>query len=200
MVNAISTLIGEELEGESNYCGTVAGKNGYLYCIPSYACRVIKFNPVDKSMTHIGPDFGDDMKWCAGTITDIGVIYCVPCDKARGILKIDTNTDTVTELDRNLLPERGDRMWRSCAAALDGCVYCMPGDARRIMKLDPNNNDAISSVGDYLDTGSYKYSGTVVGIDGCVYGMPRSKYTKRVVKYDPINDTTSNVGEEAEAL
>ena len=37
-------------------------------------------------------------------------------------------------------------------------------------------------------------SGTVVGIDGCVYGI--SYVTKRIVKYDPINDIASFVGEE----
>ena len=86
-------------------------------------------------------------------------------------------------------------MWLSCALALDGCIYFMPADARRIMKLDPNNGDAMSSVGDDLGDKGWKYSGTVVEIDGCVYGIP--KYSKRVVKYDPINDVTSFVGEEA---
>ena len=62
------------------------------------------------------------------------------------------------------------------------------------MKLDPNNNDAISSVGDDLGNGVFKYTGMVVGIDGCVYGIPC--YSKRVIKYDPINDITSFVGEE----
>ena len=57
-------------------------------------------------------------------------------------------------------------MWDSCAAALDGCIYFIPGDARRIMKLDPNNNDAISSVRDELGDGEYKYNGTIVDIDG----------------------------------
>ena len=59
--------------------------------------------------------------------------------------------------------------------ALDGCIYFMPANVRRIMKLDPNNNDAMTSVGDDLGKG-WKYIGTVVGIDGCVYGIPhRSK-------------------------
>ena len=64
------------------------------------------------------------------------------------------------------------------------------------MKLDPNNGDAMSSVGDDLGEGGWKYSGTVVGIDGCVYGIPWD--SKRIVKYDPINDITSFVGEEAD--
>ena len=55
-------------------------------------------------------------------------------------------------------------MWESCAAALDGFIYFMPWNARRIMKLDPNNNDAMSSIGDDLGYGEYKYSGTIVGM------------------------------------
>ena len=43
----------------------------------------------------------------------------------------------------------------------------------------------------------HKYFGTIVGIDGCVYlyGIPFG--SSRIVKYDPINDITSLVGEEA---
>ena len=66
-----------------------------------------------------------------------------------------------------------------------------------IMKLDPSNNDAISSVGDNLGGREHKYVGTVIGVDGCVYGIP-SYSSNRILKYDPINDITSFVGEEAE--
>ena len=195
MVNAISTLIGVEVEGEDEYAGTLYGNNGSVYAIPYDARRVMKFNPVDKSITYIGPDFGDDMKkWFIGVITDNGIICCPPCSSNHGILKIDTNTDTVTELDGNLLQERGNgMMWVSCAATLDGCIYFMPYKARRIMKLDPNNNDAISSAGDNLGDKYCKFIGTVIGIDGCVYGIPT--LSKRIVKYDPISDTASFVGE-----
>ena len=199
MVNVISTLFDVGMEARKRHLGVVPGKNGYLYFIPSSARQVAKFNPVNKSITYIGPDLGyDDMKWRNGAVTDSGVIYCPPygSDSLCGILKIDTNTDTVTELDRNLLPERGFGMWRTCATAIDGCIYFMPHDARRIMKLDPNNNDATTSVGDDLGEVYYKYNGTVVGIDGCVYGIPFN--SKRIIKYDPINDTTSFVGEEAD--
>ena len=197
MDNALTTLVGEELEGKCKWSGTLAAPNGSLYGIPSAARRVVKFNPVDKSTTHIGPDFGDGCKWFRGAMTESGIIYCVPLySNRRGILKIDTNTDLATELDVNLLPEEGDGMWRSCAAALDGCIYFMPGKARRIMKLDPNNNDAMSSVGDDLGDGCDKYSGTVVGIDGCVYGIPYR--SNRILKYDPINDITSFFEEEGE--
>ena len=94
------------------------GKNSYLYCIPFHARKVANFNPVNKSIICIGPDFGDDyIKWGRGVITDSGVIYCPPVIFDHGILKIDTNTDTVTELDANLLLEHCK--WESCAVALD---------------------------------------------------------------------------------
>ena len=68
----------------------------------------------------------------------------------------------------------------------------MPDFAGRIMKLDPINSDAITSVGDYLGDKELKYIGMVIGIDGCVYGIPfQSNF---IVKYDPVNDTTSFIG------
>ena len=147
MVSAISTLVGEELGEEIwKWRGAVAGVNGSIYSIPYYASRVVKFNPLDKSITEIGPDFGNSYKWRRGAMANNGVIYSALYNSRRGILKIDTNTDNVTELDRNLLPERHDLI--SCALALDGCIYFMPECGRRIMKLDPNNGDAMSSVGD----------------------------------------------------
>ena len=56
----------------------------------------------------------------------------------------------------------------------------MPHDTNCIMKLDPtNNNDLMPSVGDDLgeEGPNNKYSGTVIRIDGCVYGI--SNYSKR---------------------
>jgi len=71
----------------------------------------------------------------------------------------------------------------------------MPACARRIMRLNPDN-DTLSSVGDDLGEG-YKYRGTVVGNDDCLYGIPY--WAKHIIKFDTTNPaTTSTVGEEAE--
>ena len=66
------------------------------------------------------------------------------------------------------------------------------------MRLNPDN-DTLSSVGDDLGRGEYcKYSGTVVGNDDLVYGIPR--HATRIIKYNPADDpdTTCTVGEETE--
>ena len=196
MVSAISTLVGEKLEDVLWFSVTMHGVDGSIYGIPVFPAPgrggVIKFNFLDKSVTRIGPDIGADL-WFSGATTDSGVIYFLPsylCN--RGILKIDTNTDTVTELDGNLLPERSYYDMMSCALGLDGCIYSIPYNPNQIMKLDPNNGDEkTSAVAGWI---SLKYRGTVVGIDGCVYGMPWN--SSLILKYDPINDIISYIGEE----
>ena len=130
MINAITTLVGNELERRCNNWGswkdTLAAPNGSLYGIPESARRVAKFNPLDKSMTDIGPDFvTNGMNWDRGAITDNGVIYCPSLDRRHGILKIDIIPDDVTELNVNLLPEQGSFKRVSCAAGRSRWIYLL---------------------------------------------------------------------------
>jgi hypothetical protein len=193
--HSLTTLIGNEMmEGGNKWNDFVDGKDGFLYGIPCYARRVVKFNPIDKSLTEIGPDLGyGEFKWMCGGLANNGSIYCAPYN-AKHILKINTNDGTVETLENVELPERGlFWMWASGALAADNHIYYMPYRACRIMKLNPDN-DSLSSVGDDL-LGAYKYKGTIVGNDDCLYGMPYQ--AKRIVKFDPNNpDTTSTVGGE----
>ena len=181
-------VIDDENEGRVNWSEFVDGKDGFLYGIPCDARRVVKFNPVDNSLTEIGPDLGVRAK--------NGSIYCAP-SYAERMLKINTNDGTVeTLLDNVEWPETGDYLWQSGALATDNNIYYMPFNARRIMKLNPGN-ESLSSVGDDLGEGRWKYSGTVVGNDDCVYGIPH--HASHIIKFDPANpETTSSVGEEDE--
>jgi hypothetical protein len=197
--SSLTTLIdiGDDIQGNCKWSSFLDGKNGFFYGIPSHARRVVKFNPLDKSLTEIGPDLGDgEFKWQCGVRANTGSIYCAPA-LAFHILKIHTNDDTVETLDNVELPETGVGLWESGALAPDNNIYYMPYNARRIMKLNPDN-DSLSSDGDDLRRGGFKYSGTVVGNDGCVlYGIPYR--ATRIVKCDLANSgTTSTVGEEAE--
>ncbi len=88
----------------------------------------------------------------------------------------------------------GDDRWLCGALADDRCIYCLPFNARRILKIDPSN-DTVSSVGDDLVGDSAKYVGTVKAKDGCLNGIPC--YTKRILKFNPNNpDKTPIVGDE----
>ena len=83
------------------------------------ARRVVKFNPLDKSLTEIGTDLGDSHgKWRCGVRANTGSIYCAPYH-AESILKIDTIDGTVETLDNVRLPETGEWLWESGALAAD---------------------------------------------------------------------------------
>jgi hypothetical protein len=193
---SLTKLIGDEIQGPRKWSAFVDGGDGFLYGIPCDARRVVKFDPLDKSMTEIGPDLGGgEYKWMCGVLANNRCIYCAPYG-AEHILKIDTIQGTVETLDNVELPETGHYLWQSGALARDNNIYYMPCNARRIMRLNPDN-DSLSSVGDDLGRGEFKYSGTVVGNDDRVYGTPYN--AKRIIKFDTTNpDTTSTVGEEAE--
>jgi hypothetical protein len=119
------------------------------------------------------------------------IIYCAPYISEH-ILKININDGTVETLD-NIEMRFG--LWLQGELASDNSIYFMPSRARRIMRPNPDN-DTLSSVGDDLGRG-YKYGGTVVGNDDCVYGIPY--FATHIIKFDPVNpDTSSAVGEEAE--
>jgi streptogramin lyase len=169
---SLTTLIGDEIQGRYNkWLAFVDGGDG--------------------SLTEIGPDLGEGRyKWRCGVRANTGSIYCAPYG-ADHILKIDPIQGTVETLTDIEMPETGRGLWASGALAPDNHIYYMPAFARQIMRLNPDN-DSLSSVGD--DLGGGEYSGTVVGNDDCVYGIPDDATC--IVKFDPTNpDTTSTVGE-----
>jgi hypothetical protein len=134
--------LGDEIRWDKKWNAFVDGKDGFFYGIPCNARRVVKFNPLDKSFTEIGPDLGDGGdKWMCGVRANNGSIYCAPYRSNR-ILKINTNDGTVETLDNVEQPETGICLWASGALQLaqDKNIYYMPYDARRIMRLNPDND------------------------------------------------------------
>ena len=148
---SLTTLIGDEIEGYFKWSSFVNGKDGFFYGIPFSARRVVKFNPLDKSLTEIGPDLGEGgFKWICGILANNGSIYCASFDSNPHILKINTNDGTVETLDNVELPETGDDFYESGALAQDNNIYYMPYCARQIMRLNPDN-ETLTSVGGDLE-------------------------------------------------
>ena len=85
MVSAIATLVVRRNKGIRSVKET-----GSIYGIPGLARRVTKFNPLRS------PLLTSDLNFIMMTSCINCVIYCPPINSYRGILKIDTNTDTAT--------------------------------------------------------------------------------------------------------
>lgn len=195
--NSITSLVGNELEGYTKWEGCILGGDGYIYAIPYNDSHIIKFDTLDKSSIAVGEDLGSDRsKWKGGILANNNCIYCVPYCSPY-ILKYDIVSEQCTILNV-VLPESGQYKWSSGALAPDGNIYFMPFfGACYILKLNPSN-DSVCSVGIDLGAGGFKYIGTVVGGDGCVYGIPSQ--TNRIVKFDPRDQSTTFVGEIAEGF
>ncbi len=195
-------LVGDSVDGDDSkkWSTFVDGKDGFFYGIPCDANRVVKFNPLDRTMTEIGPDLGDEeWKWNGGVRANNSNIYCAPCN-CDEILKIDTIRETVETIsDAQGQLDRGDisrkDMWMSGVLAKDNLIYFMPCGASQILRLNPKD-DTFSKIGyDFGDQWG-KYYGTVLGNDDCIYGIPF--FSNRIVKFDPnCPENVSFVGAEA---
>mmetsp|Transcript_30903 Transcript_30903/g.74241 ORF Transcript_30903/g.74241 Transcript_30903/m.74241 type:complete len:726 (-) Transcript_30903:784-2961(-) len=78
------------------YHGGNLASNGWIYCIPANAPRVVKLNPSTDEVCAIGPVLKGGQKWYGGllSLTD-GCIYGVP-HNATTVLKINPETDEVS--------------------------------------------------------------------------------------------------------
>ena len=188
---------GIETEMEFKWSDFVEGDNGFWYGIPYKAQKVFEFNPKDKSMKEIGPDLGDgDGKFTYGIKANNGSIYCIPYFRTEHFLKItpkDGGNAEIKLIKDHRLPEEGNKLWYSGALAKDGCIYCMPYNAHFILKLDPNNGDSLSLVGDDFGNLQAKYDGVVSTKNGCIYGIPYN--SKQIIKFYPEDNSLSNVGD-----
>jgi hypothetical protein len=74
--SSLTTLVSDEIQGNAHVF--VDGEDGFFYGIPCNARRVVKFNPLDKSFTEIGPDLGWGVaKWVCGVLANTSNhIYC----------------------------------------------------------------------------------------------------------------------------
>lgn len=191
----LTTLLGPNIRGDRKWSTFITGKDGNLYGIPFNAPKVVRFNPINKSVEEIGPDLsGEQHKWNCGVLA-CGTIYCAPWSsnsrRFHLILKIDTNmTDNNGAVDILRIPvlqEFGDdidKMWSSGALAFDGNIYFMPANVCYILKLNPHN-ETLSPIGSNLGKRRWKFSGAVLGADQCIYGLPYN--SKQIIKFNPLH-------------
>jgi hypothetical protein len=186
-------LVGEEIKVQGvehdvrKWWVFVNGNDGFLYGIPYKARRVVKFNPVDKSMEMIGPDLGENDEWTCGILAKNGCIYCPP-NYRDTMLKINTIAGTVETID--LQDGSGwwelpfPAYWVSGAVGRDECIYYLPSSEyfRDILRLDPDTDTlSLISLPSYHDS----FRGAVVGKDDCIYGIPKD-YPDCVMRFDPM--------------
>jgi hypothetical protein len=164
----------------------ITAGNGYIYCIPGGATKILRIDPSNDSYTVVA-DFGYDnwLKW-DGAVLANGYIYGIPLNSAT-VLKFDPSTET---FDRFGDLGTAQNKWRGGALAGNGKIYCSPNGSENVLVID-TSDDSTYTIGSGL-TGTFKWGRPVLAGDGKVYAMPEDKNT--ILCIDPATDTVSEIG------
>jgi len=176
---------------------------GYVYQCPygHGVDRIWKLDPYTDTVTEIGINFNPNVStwgWHSNVLCPQN--NCIYGIYLRGlnnnkILKIDTNTDTVSLLNTTLtLPNSNDQAYRGGTYdPVSQKVWFMPISLKfQIVSLDPNNNDSTSTHGTYSGANGPRYIGACLGLDGRIYSIGWA-YTN-IWTYDIQNNIRTQSG------
>src|SRR5690606_33901835 len=80
----------------------------------------------------------------------------------------------------------GSNKYLGIALAINGCLYCAPYNAQRVLKIDPVNG-TVTEIG-YSYTGNSKWFGIAAHTNGKLYCAP--ELASDYLEIDPLTDTT----------
>ncbi|CAE8682552.1 unnamed protein product [Polarella glacialis] len=181
--------IGDKVGAEPDkWGGSVLGSDGSIYGIPRDAAKFLKYDPVLRQTTCVGPDLGaGQAKWREGVCAN-GCIFAVP-DCASQVLCFDPVALTAVPIGASW--GDGPRKWGGGALGKDGRIYFAPHHASRILRVDPQTKE-VCLVGEDLGSKLAKWSGCVLGEDGLIYGIPYD--SPRLFRLDTSTQTCTLVG------
>ena len=183
------------------YHGGNLASNGWIYCIPANASRVVKLNPVTDEVVAIGSKLEGPQSWYGGIIGTDGCVYGVP-HNATSVLKINPLTDEVTLLEGTEKPlPLGNWKWHGGLAAGDKIIG-FPNNADEILVINCKES-TVYTIGDssIIKSGRhripqdsrYKYLGGALTKDGrYAYLFPCD--AERVLRIDCQTDELALVG------
>ncbi len=190
IVGSASTIPIIGIGTQANYRGSVIGKNGKLYGIPSGLAtdnnRVLEFDPENSSYKFFSEIINN--QFFGGVLSPNGKIYGVPFQlvSTPSILEIDPVVGIATTFSSSVPAGR----YAEGVLAPNGKIYCIPYTATTVLEIDPDTKTT-STFGTF-STG-IKWVGGVLANNGKIYGFPFN--TTSVLEIDPISRTVSTFGD-----
>lgn len=130
------------------YLGSVSDENCNVYCLPSGTDRVLRINTSTLKVDEIGPSLYESgmermkqNKWQNGFFSKLeNCAYAIPL-ASETVLRIDINGDEkghpiVTTMGLPH-PVNGLAKWEGGVMASNGCMYCMPNNFKKVLKITP---------------------------------------------------------------
>ena len=191
----------DELEklswADAKWIGSQLANDGCIYALPGKATRALRINPAQGTATEFGDDCaslasGIEFPWHETVLGGDGNLYGIPLN-APCVLRLDPVTGRATTFGS--LEKGGDKYISGILSPTDGCIYCPPGRASRILKIDPQNSTAVC-VCDKLEGGGLKYHSGAVAADGNIYCIPGESAGRVLCIVPGKNPTISFIGDE----
>ena len=183
----------------SYYTEAVLGNDGCIYTLPrkiKLDSPILKFDPINNSLSQIKDEFMKGLTFCGGLVTtDDGHIYSA--NEYGQVSEIDITNKKFAVYGIKMYNgyEHG---WGKPAIGADNCIYFLPFDYDQVLKFNPVTK-SILLVGDsyghvsfgydgsYGERGS-KWYGAASASNGFIYGV--SHCAKAILQVDArhIND------------
>lgn len=183
---------------DNEFMRGIMGFNGMIYMVGRETLQVQKLNPATNTISTIrGIDNSYDLYSNLGDaatkrnhggacLAPNGSIYIFSI-YIEGILKIDTNTDTVSLIAAPAFSgKRGS--YSGGVLAPNGMIYIIPRGGGQIAKLDPNS-DTVTFFGTSYDNNKGFTSGTLAP-NGKIYAFPL-RGVEGVLRLDPSGDSVT---------
>eukprot|EP00980_Cylindrotheca_fusiformis_P000589 scaffold154_cov129-Cylindrotheca_fusiformis.AAC.6 len=196
----VLTKVCEGIDGWYFHGGNLAS-NGWIYCIPANAPRVVKLNPSTDEVRAFGPVFDGPQKWYGGIVGSDGCIYGIP-HNAAAVLKIDPVSDEISLMEGTDGPlPVGNWKWHGGLAAGDKIIG-FPNNSDQVLIIDCEKS-LVYTIGDsnILKSGRhripqdrrYKYLGGAL-TNGGRYAYLFPCDAERVLRIDCLTHELSLVG------
>lgn len=133
--NGTCSRVGTFPAGTSKWVFAVLAPNGYLYMMPYYDNRIIKYNPSDDSFSYLATTIGSidtNQKTGGTTILPNGKILIVmAASNYTSHYILDPSNDSLTAFTRYMTSQATN----GAILATDGSVYCPPIGGTSIMRF-----------------------------------------------------------------
>jgi hypothetical protein len=172
--------------GQTGYEESALAANGAIYFPPWGANYVLKLNPENDDMSHIGPDLGNaGDKYRGASLGPNGIVYGIPF-ASTSVLKIDPDVDAVSTFGSL----GSGNKWIGGVVGSNGAVYGIPYSSTQVLRIDTTDN-SLRLFGSI--SGVSKFVGGVLAPNGLIFGIPYWESSSRVLVIDPASDGISFV-------
>jgi len=177
-------------DNKQKWFSGVLGPDGCIYGCPHNTKQILKYNPATETTTLVGDPIltWQNCQYTSGVaVPETGMIYFIP-SMAKQILEYNI-TNGNSSMVGDVFSGRNFKWDGACLSTVDGCIYCVPGDYKHVLKFNPRDKTTSSLSGTYSNS---QWFGCVEGPDGSIYGAPLN--ATHFLKINVQAGTTSLVG------